>query len=367
MMVEPPKDKSKLRTGFTTGACSAAAAKAAAHVLLHQAPLSEIEVTLPVGKKIVFKLEKCVFNLNEATCSVIKDAGDDPDCTHGAEMTATVSWLEKPGAVLLERGPGVGLITKPGLGLDVDGPAINPIPRKNITAMVAEAAGAGLERKGLRVILSVPRGEEMAKKTLNARLGIIGGISILGRTGIVVPFSTAAYRASIDQGIDVVLTAGCDHIVLTTGGKSEQFAMRLLPELKEEAFIQMGDFVGHTLKYAAKKKIRKVTICGMPGKMSKIAAGRMMTHAKGSQVDMELLARIAGECGASAAAVEEIKRANTARHVSELVAAHGIAGFFDKVCQKVCEACRAHVAGAFVVECILTDFDGTLMGRHEIA
>jgi len=367
MMVDPPKDKSKLRTGFTTGACSAAAAKAATYVLIHQSPLSEMKITLPVGKKVVFKLEQCLFNQQEATCSVIKDAGDDPDCTNGAELTACVSWLDKPGAVLLERGAGVGLITKPGLGLEVDGPAINPVPRKNITAMVAEAAGAILERKGLRVVISVPRGEEMAKKTLSARLGIMGGISILGTTGIVVPFSTAAYRASIDQGIDVTLTAGCDHIVLTTGGKSEEFAMRLLPELKEEAFIQMGDFVGHTLKYAAKKGIKKVTICGMPGKMSKIAAGRMMTHAKGSQVDMELLAGIAGECGAAQPIVEEIRRANTARHVSELVAQHGIVGFFDKVCQKVCAACRAHVAGAFTVECLLTDFDGTRLGRYEIA
>lgn len=261
----------------------------------------------------------------------------------------------------------MGLITKPGLGLAVDGPAINPVPRKNITAMVMEAAGAVLERKGLRVVISVPRGEEMAKKTISARLGIMGGISILGTTGIVVPFSTAAYRASIDQGIDVTLTAGYDHVVLTTGSRSEEFAMRLLPELKEEAFIQMGDFVGHTLKYAAKKGIKKVSICGMPGKMSKIAAGKMMTHVKGSQVDMALLSRIAEECGASGPVVEEMRRANTARHVSEMIAQHGIAGFFDKVCRKVCEACRAHVSDALAVECLLTDFDGKLMGRHEIA
>lgn len=366
-MVEPPKDKSKLRTGFTTGACSAAAAKAATRVLIQQESLHEIEITLPIGRTVVFKLEKCLFNQNEAVCSVIKDAGDDPDCTNGAELTATVAWLKEPGVVLLERGSGVGLVTKPGLGLEVGGPAINPIPRKNITEMVKEAAGPVLETRGLRVVISVPQGEKMSLKTLNARLGIMGGISILGTTGIVVPFSTAAYRASIDQGIDVTLTAGCDHIVLTTGGKSEEFAMKILPVLKEEAFIQMGDFVGHTLKYAAKKRIRKVTICGMSGKMSKIAAGKMMTHAKGSQVDMELLAEIARECGAGNSIVEEIKKANTARHVSELVAQHQITGFFDKVCQKVCEACRKHAAKAFIVECVLTDFDGKLMGRYEIA
>ncbi|NNN04947.1 MAG: cobalt-precorrin-5B (C(1))-methyltransferase [Elusimicrobia bacterium] len=366
-MLEPPKDKSKLRTGFTTGACSAAAAKAATLALIGQSPLAEVEITLPIGRKTVFKLEKCVFNANEATCSVVKDAGDDPDCTDGAELTATVSWLGEPGVVVLERGPGVGVVTKPGLGLDVGGPAINPIPRKNITEMTREAAGAALERAGIRVIISVPQGTEMAKKTLNARLGIIGGISILGTTGIVVPFSTAAYRASIDQGIDVTLTAGCDHIVLTTGGRSEEYAMRLLPDLKEEAFIQMGDFVGHALKYAAKKGIRKVTICGMPGKLSKIAAGTMMTHAKGSQVDLELLARIAVECGASDSVAQEIKAANTARHVSELVAQYGITGFFDRVCRRACEACRAHVSGALTVAAFLTDFDGKLIGRWEIA
>ncbi len=365
-MKEPPKT-SKLRTGFTTGACSAAAAKAAAHVLIHQKPLHEIEIALPAsGRRVTFKLEKCAFTPKEVTCSVIKDAGDDPDCTHGAELTATVSWLNEPGTIRLERGQGVGLVTKPGLGLDVGGPAINPVPRKNITEMVKEAAESVLGRSGLRVVISVPRGEEMAKETVSARIGILEGISILGTTGIVVPFSTSAYMASIDQGIDVTVAAGCDRLVLTTGGKSEEFAMKLLADLPEEAFIQMGDFVGHTLKYAVKKGIKKVTICGMPGKMSKIATGTMMTHVAGSQVDMAFLAEIARECGASSEALESVRAANTARHVSELVAQHNITGFFDRVAQKVCKACREHIADAFTVECILTDFDGNVLGKAEI-
>lgn len=362
-----PEEKKQLRTGFTTGACSAAAAKAATHVLIHQTPLSEVEVRLPTGKKAAFKLEKCVFNARAVTCSVIKDAGDDPDCTHGAEMTATVSWMNKElGRIKLKNGAGIGVVTKPGLGLDIGAPSITPVPRKNIEEMVKEALGDALKTASVQVVFSVPRGEEMAKETLNARLGIVGGISILGTTGIVVPFSTAAYKASINQGIDVAKTLGFNHIVVTTGGKSEEFAMKILPELKEEAFIQMGDFVGHTLKYASRKGVKKVTICGMPGKLSKIASGKMQTHAAGSQVNMELLSEIAKECGAEPEVVEKIRAANTARHVSELVEQHNIQGFFDRVCERVCRHAGIHVQHALTVECIMTEFSGKVIGRWEL-
>ena len=188
------KSEQGLRSGFTTGACSAAAAKAATLALLNQQPLNQVEITLPIGRQQMFAVERCEYNPSEATCSVVKDAGDDPDCTHGARLTASVSWTDRRGEIELDRGPGVAVITKPGVGLDVGAPAITPTPRRNITEMVREGAGEALAERGLRVILSVPGGEEMAKKTQNERLGILGGISILGTTGIVVPFSTGAFK-----------------------------------------------------------------------------------------------------------------------------------------------------------------------------
>ncbi|OGR51037.1 MAG: cobalamin biosynthesis protein CbiD, partial [Elusimicrobia bacterium GWA2_38_7] len=300
----------------------------------------------------------------EATCSVIKDAGDDPDCTNGAELTATVLWINQKGAIVLDRGQGVAVITKKGLGLEVGGPAINPVPRKNITEMVQETAGPFLNEQGLKVLISVPRGEEMAKETQNERLGILGGISILGTTGTVVPFSTAAYKASIAQGIDIVLAAGHDTVVLTTGGRSETYAMKILG-FPNECYVQMGDFVGFSTKQAALKGIKKVILCGMPGKMSKIATGKMQTHVAGSQVDMTFLAEMAKEVGASQSVIEEIIKANTARHVHEILTQHGITELWNEVARKVCEVCHKNSEGKIIIECILTDFDGQILGRYE--
>ncbi len=357
--------KKQLRTGWTTGACSAAAAKAATHVLIHQKALQEIEIAIPIKRRVTFALKRCEFSKDEAVCSVIKDAGDDPDCTNGAELTVTVTRLDRPGEILLDRGPGVATITKVGLGLEVGGPAINAVPRKNITEMVREAAGDELQRYGFKVIISVPGGEEMAKKTENERLGIIGGISILGTTGIVVPFSTSAYRASISQAIDVARAAGQDTIVLTTGSRSEQFAIKIL-KLPQECYVQMGDFVGFSTKQSSVKGMKKVILCGMPGKMSKIAAGKMQTHVAGSHVDMAFLASIAAECQIPSGTIDEISQANTARHVEEIIATKKIEGFWDRVANRVCKSCHQNVKGQIAVECILTDFEGNILGRNEI-
>lgn len=359
---EEKKPERPLRTGFTTGACSAAAAKAATVALITQQPVEQIEIVLPIGQPHAFAVERCEFSSDEATCAVVKDAGDDPDCTHGAHLTAAVEWTSRPGEIELERGPGVGLITKPGLGLEVGTPAINPVPRRNITDMVREAAGEALNERGLKVTISVPDGELMATKTQNDRLGIVGGISILGTTGIVVPFSTAAFKASITQGIDVARAAGHEQVVLTTGGKSEEFAMKILG-LPSDCYVQMGDFAGFSLRAAAHRGIKQIYLCGMPGKMSKIATGKMQTHAAGSEVDMEFLASIAADCGAGAEVVDEIRRANTARHVSEIVAARGVGGFWDAVAGRVVQACRMHIHERATVECILTDFAGQVIGR----
>jgi cobalt-precorrin-5B (C1)-methyltransferase len=356
------EEKKGSRTGYSTGACATAATKGALLALLHEQPVSEVEITLPLGQPVRFSIVQCEIGPTEATCGVIKDAGDDPDVTHGATIRATVSFLETPGAVLLEAGEGVGRVTQPGLGLPVGAPDITRVPRKMMTEVVEELAAAQLRERGVKVVLSVPGGEEMAKKTELIRLGVIGGIGILGTTGIVRPYSTAAFRAGIGIAVASAATRGYRHLVVTTGGMSEKFARRWI-DLPEGAFIQMGDFVGYTLQEGVKRKIERVTISGMIGKLSKMAKGKMMTHAAGSDIDTLFLSQIAGECGARAEVLAAIQGANTARQVAEIVQAEGIASFFDRLAGKVCEACRRHVKGELEIECLLTDFEGNVIGR----
>jgi cobalt-precorrin-5B (C1)-methyltransferase len=356
-----PDDNKRLRTGFTTGACAAAAAKAATRALLRGAVMTEIETTLPNRMRVTFALRRCDLEPGRAVASVIKDAGDDPDCTHGAELVATVELTAAPG-VQIRGGAGVATVTKPGLGLEVGGPAVNPVPRRNITEMVEEELAASPGR-GAVVTISVPGGEEMAKQTLNARLGLLGGISILGTSGIVRPYSTAAFKASVVQAIDVAAQRGHRALVVTTGGKSEAYAMKLYPEIAEEAFIQMGDFVGITLKHCARRGVARAVIVGMIGKLSKMANGKMQTHAAGSEVNMELLASFAAELGARDEVLAEIRGANTARHVLELCAREGLTGIAALICRKVVEHGARHAGGRLAVTAVLVDFNGAVLGR----
>jgi cobalt-precorrin-5B (C1)-methyltransferase len=360
----PPRDPKGKREGFTTGACAAAAAKAATRALVSRAPLDFVETTLPNGQRHVFTLERCELFPASAIASVVKDGGDDPDCTHGAEIVAEVALRATPG-IELRGGTGVAVVTKPGLGLDVGAPAINPVPQRNIRAMVQEELAHGNPPTlGAIVTLSVPGGEEMAKQTINGRLGLLGGISILGTTGIVKPYSTAAYKASVVQAIEVASRRGETEVVLTTGGKSESYAMRLFPLLAEEAFIQVGDFVGIGVRHAARRRMRRATIVGMIGKLSKMADGRTMTHAAGSEVNLSLLADIAERAGAAASLAERIRAANTARHVLELTAAE-LPGFPGAVCDLVVTRLGHHAAsaGTISIHAVLVDFDGNVMGR----
>lgn len=358
----PPRDKQGARTGFTTGACAAAAAKAAARCLVRNTVLSEIETVLPNRTRVMFALARCERAGSHAVASIIKDAGDDPDCTHGAELVADVELREAPG-IEIRGGGGVATVTKPGLGLAIGEPAINPVPRRNITEMVA-AELAGTVHGGAIVTISVPRGEIIAEQTTNARLGLVGGISILGTSGIVRPYSTAAFKASIVQEIDVAAACGHRTLVLTTGGKSEQYAMALHPELAEQAFVQVGDFIGVGLKQCARHAIARTVIVGMVGKLSKMAAGRMQTHVAGSEVDMEFLAEVALEAGASPLLAEAIRRANTARHVLELCRAEGIDGLASRLCRRVVEHGTRHAGGSLPLEVCLVDFGGALLGRY---
>jgi cobalt-precorrin-5B (C1)-methyltransferase len=328
-----------LRTGWTTGTCAAAAAKAAVTALDTGEIQREVEIGLPSGQRVTFPVDACTLAPPTAPPSaeavVVKDAGDDPDVTHGARLTANVRWRDEAG-IELDGGEGVGVVTKPGLGLEVGGPAINPVPRAMITQSVGEAID--LASHGVRVVISVPDGERMARKTTNARLGIIGGISILGTTGIVRPFSTASWRASVEQAISVLAAQGEDTVVLCTGGRTERGAMRLLPGLPEVCFVEVGDFTGAALRKAVEHRLAKVVFVGMAGKLTKLAAGVLMTHYTRSKVSLGLLGDITRAAGGDAKLAEQVATANTARHAAELWEAAGLLSAAGReLCQRTAE------------------------------
>ncbi len=361
--IEEKRGKGQLRTGYTTGTCATAATKAALLAMLTKTAAKEVTVTLPKGNTMKLPIKECRFDSNSAQCVVIKYAGDDPDVTNGAEIVSTVTWTDNVGTIDIDGGKGVGRVTKPGIGLDIGKPAINSTPMKMIKNAVNEVAGEYLKSKGVKVILSVPKGEELAKLTDNPRLGILGGISILGTSGIVIPYSTGSFTASIRQGLDVAKAMGDNTVVLTTGGRSDDFAKELL-KLPDHCIVQMGDFAAYSVRQAAMKGMKKVIIAGFIGKLSKMAMGVKQTHVKGSHVDMDFLASVAKECGASDDLINEIKQANTARHVSEIVMAHKLNGYFDKLCEKVHAMMTEHTKGQVEIECIMFDFDAKVIGKY---
>ncbi len=359
----PPRNRKGLRTGFTTGSCAAAAAKAAAVALVEGVAPGAITIALPIGEAATFTPVRWGTGDGWASCAVVKDAGDDPDATHGAFIHARVEWQDGSG-IALAGGEGVGTVTLPGLGLEVGGPAINPVPRQMIVAEVTEAAGGALAGRGLRVTISVPDGEEIARKTLNGRLGIIGGISILGTWGIVKPYSTASWRASVVQAVQVAAANGQREVALCTGSRSEKFAMRHFGHLPPIAFVEMGIFTGDALRACARAEMRRAAVCGMVGKFAKLAQGRMQTHVAGNQVDTAFLAEVAAGCGAEPTLRAAIRDANTARHVGELVEEAGLApAFYGELAALTRARCADHVRGRLQIEALLFDFAGRILGR----
>jgi cobalt-precorrin-5B (C1)-methyltransferase len=318
--------------------------------MIEGTPPSSVEVPFPDGRRFSFDV---VAGTAPHRCVVVKDAGDDPDVTHGARITVDASPGEHGRGVEVRGGDGVGVVTKPGLGLPVGGPSITRVPLRMIKAAVREVTD-----KPVIVTVSVAGGEAMAAKTSNARLGIVGGISILGTTGIVRPFSTAAWRASVVQQVDVAAAQGARHVVLSTGGRTDTAAQRLLPELDLVCFIEVGDFTGIALRRAVSAGVTKVTFVGMVGKITKLAAGVLMTHYRRSRVDGELLHRVAVESGAPSAVVAAATETDTARHFAEACLAAGHRGALDELCRRAAASCRAHVDGALDVDVLMVDFDG---------
>jgi cobalt-precorrin-5B (C1)-methyltransferase len=354
--------KDNLRFGYTTGSCATAATRGALLALIHQRPFAEATIRLPQGQIVTFPLHACTFTEEEGRSSVIKDAGDDPDVTDKAEICSRVTWTSQPG-VTFQRGPGVGLVTKAGLPVPPGEPAINPVPRRMITETVQEVLDAvGLPDRGVMVEISVPRGEELAKKTFNPRLGILGGISILGTTGIVVPYSTAAWLASVVQSIDVAFAQGCRHLVLTVGARGERSAKQLFP-LPEDAFIQIGPFFGDALHHCARIGIEKVSLVTMIGKLAKFAAGNESVHSTNSTQDFAFLARLAHAAGGQEELLGRISGANTAQEVAELVLARGLPVFFTLLCEEARRFAQGLVETRVAVEVLLSGVEGEVLGR----
>ena len=352
-----------LRSGYTTGACATAATKGALLALIHQRCFRKAEIHLPIGTSVTFALHTCSYTVDEGYSSVIKDAGDDPDVTDKAEICARVTWSEQPG-VHFVRGVGVGLVTQKGLPVPPGEPAINPVPRQMLTTTVQEVlASTQHALRGVCVEISVPNGAELAKKTLNPRLGIVGGISILGTTGIVVPYSTAAWEASVIQNIDVAVAQGCEHLIFTVGGRGEKFAQRLFA-LPEIAFVQIGDFFGKALRHAAGAGARQVTLATMIGKLAKFAAGNESVHSQQSAQDFVFLGKLAQQAGAAEPLIGHVLRANTAQAVSELLAEGGIAAFPDELCQAAWHYATSLTQDAYALEVWLLGKAGEVLGRY---
>ena len=364
--IKEKKSTGRLRNGYTTGTCAAAATKAALHALLHWKTVESIDVTLPKEKKATLKIkwtDTARIAKRIASSAVIKDGGDDPDVTSGAEICSIVELTNSGGKILIDGGQGVGRVTKPGLGLEIGTAAINPTPRWMIEQAVSEEISF-YQNVGVKVTIYVPTGETLALKTDNPRLGILGGISILGTTGIVLPYSTASFAASIRQSIDVAKAMGADTVVLTTGGRSEDFARALFGSLPDHSFIQIGDFAGYSIKQCASKEMKNVIIAGFIGKLTKMAMGVKQTHVAGSHVNMQFMADLASECGASQSVAEAILSANTARHVSEILRENSVPGYFDLICKKVFEKMNEYTGGILRIKVCLFEFDGELIGSY---
>jgi cobalt-precorrin-5B (C1)-methyltransferase len=353
---------SRLRRGWTTGTCATAAAKAAYTALLTGEFPDPVEVTLPRGERVSFALAVARNDAGSATVGVVKDAGDDPDVTHGALVLATVRAAAPGSGVTFRAGAGVGTVTRPGLPVPPGEPAINPVPRRMICDAIAEVAAAARGSGDVEVEIGVADGERLAARTLNARLGIVGGLSILGTTGIVVPYSCAAWIHSIQRGIDVARAAGLTHIAGSTGSSSEA-AVQKFHHLPEMALIDMGDFVGGMLKYLRRHPVARVTIAGGVGKMTKLAQGLLDLHSKRGSVDLSALAGFARAADASEALVQRIIASNTAAEAfGHAAAANVMLG--NEVARAARQTAADVVANSGIdVDIVLFDRDGQLVGH----
>jgi cobalt-precorrin-5B (C1)-methyltransferase len=355
------KPRGPLRRGWTTGACATAAAKAAFSALLTGEFSDPVEITLPKGERPSFALARQSLSGDRASAGIVKDAGDDPDVTHQALIVSEVRRLPAGSGIVFRAGDGVGTVTRPGLPLPIGEPAINPVPREMMRQALAEVASAQGVAADAEITISVPNGAEIAKHTWNPRLGILGGISILGTTGVVHPYSCSAWIASIQQGIDVCRANGVAHAAACTGSTSEA-AIRRLYGLADFAFIDMGDFAGGTLKYLKRHPLPRLTIAGGFAKLSKLADGAMDLHSGRSEIDREQLAGALAELGAGEEILAATRQANTANEILELARRQGLP-LGDAIARRAKTKALDMLDGQTAVEVIIVDRQGEIVGR----
>jgi cobalt-precorrin-5B (C1)-methyltransferase len=359
------KPDGPLRHGWTTGACATAATKAAFEALLTGHFPDPVTITLPKGQQPSFALAKHDRGPDFAMAGIVKDAGDDPDVTHLALVQSTVRRLPSGVGVVFKAGEGVGTVTRPGLPVLPGEPAINPVPRRMMTEVVAEVAARCGGTPDLEITISIPNGEEIAKQTWNPRLGIVGGLSILGTTGIVNPFSCAAWIASIHRGIDVIRAAGLDHAAACTGSTTET-AVGKRYALPEFAFIDMGDFAGGTLKYLRHHPIQHLTLAGGFGKFAKLADGWLDLHSGRSQINLDGLAVAVRELGGSNELAAKVRAGNTALEALGLAQAAALP-LGDWIAKKAQAVARAEADSKVDIEVLIYDRAGELVGHADFA
>ncbi len=350
-----------LRRGWTTGACATAAVRAAFEALHTGAFPDPVTIALPGGARPAFSLATSELGPGFARAGIVKDAGDDPDVTHGALVLATVRRPTSGAGILFRAGEGVGTVTRPGLPIPPGEPAINPVPRAMMHAAVAEAATVLGVAPDAELEIAVPGGEKLAERTLNGRLGIVGGLSILGTTGIVVPYSCAAWIDTIHRGVDVARAMGLAHVAGATGSTSEA-AVQALYGLSDPALIDMGDFVGGMLKYLRRHPVPRVTVAGGVAKMTKLAQGLLDLHSKRGDIDLAWLADRAGEAGASPALHQAVLGCNTAAQAFDLAREEGVdlGGIVAEAARRTAAASLGRSEG---LEIVLFDRTGTLVAR----
>ncbi|MGF1639789.1 MAG: cobalt-precorrin-5B (C(1))-methyltransferase [Rhodospirillales bacterium] len=360
-MMDADRPAGPLRKGWTTGACATAAAAAAYRALLTGTFPDPVTVALPRGGRLTLPLARGVLGDGRASAGVIKDAGDDPDVTHGSEVVVTVHAGPRGSGVTFHAGEGVGIVTLPGLPLPVGEPAINPAPRQMIADAIRTVAEELDAAGDVAVTIAIPGGEVLAAKTLNGRLGIVGGLSVLGTTGVVVPFSCAAWIHSIHRGVDVARALGLAHVAAATG-KTSEAAVKAHYRLPDAALLDMGDFVGGTLKYLRTHPLPLLTIAGGFAKMVKLAQGHLFLHSSKSQVDMDRLASLLASIGAPAETVAEARDANTAAQVLVLAETRSLP-LADAVAADARKVALAAVSEATRIEVTVFDRQGRLVGR----
>ncbi|MGI9860319.1 cobalt-precorrin-5B (C(1))-methyltransferase CbiD [Moorella naiadis] len=352
----------ELRRGYTTGTCAAAAARAAALALWRHETVNTVSLTLPRGEKIIMPVTLLQKNLDEVEAVVIKDAGDDPDVTDGAAVHVRARKRAK--GIVLRGGAGIGTVTRPGLAVPVGEPAINPVPRAMINSAVADLVPAG---QGMELEISIPRGEELARRTLNPRLGITGGLSILGTTGIVEPMSEEAFRTSLVPQIDVALAAGWKTLVLTPGRLGQRQAEEKYG-LPATAVILTSNFIGYLLEACAERPVKGVLLWGHAGKLVKVAGGIFYTHSHIADARQEIIAARAAAAGASRELVQEILAATTVEAVQELLQRAAMEpGFWDSLAALASQRATALVHGALTIGTALLNLQGEILGLDATA